>query len=535
MHSILTSKEALLAKVEIYDTTLRDGSQSEEISFSIEDECAVVIKLDSLGVDYIEAGWPGANPKDDALFKKIKDLDIKNAKIIAFGSTCRPGFKPEQDGMLKSLVDADPFGATIVGKSWDTHVKGSLKCSLEENLRIITDTIAYLKGFFPLVMYDAEHFFDGFIANKAYALATIKAAMAGGADRVVLCDTNGGQIPSGIVDIIRSLKQEVEPPLGIHCHNDSALAVANTICAVSEGVDHVQGTINGIGERCGNANLCSVIPNLTLKMGYDTIPTENMKILLEISRFVDEVANLSPYKHQPYVGESAFAHKGGIHASAVMSDPSTYEHITPELVGNHRRILVSEQSGKSNIIYKARQFNLDLSKDSTTAREIVKSIKELEASGFQFEGADASLELLMKKAMGKHMRFFKLKGFRVITEKHSDDVDPVAEATIMIDVDGKVEHTAAMGDGPVNALDNALRKALEKFYPRIEDVRLIDYKVRVIASTKGTESVVRVLIESGDKKDNWNTVGVSSNIIEASWMALVDSLDYKLYKDIRDK
>ncbi|MCD6571613.1 MAG: citramalate synthase [Deltaproteobacteria bacterium] len=523
-----------MSKVEIYDTTLRDGVQSEDVSFSMEDKCAVALKLDKLGVDYIEAGWPGANPKDKRFFKRIKDLDIRNAKVIAFGSTCKPGSKPEHDNMIKALINARPFGVTIVGKSWDTHVKSLLKCSLEENLRIITDTIAYLKGLFPLVLYDAEHFFDGFVANRGYALATLRAAIAGGVDRAVLCDTNGGMMPSMVADVIRSLKQEVDVPLGVHCHNDSDLAVANTICAVSAGVDHVQGTINGIGERCGNANLCSVIPNLNMKMGYITIPKENMQMLVEISRFVDEIANLSPNKHQPYVGESAFAHKGGVHVSAVMSNPITYEHITPEAVGNHRRILVSEQSGKSNIIYKAKEFNIDLSKGDTTAQEIVKIIKDLEDSGFQFEGADASLELLMKKAMGTHVRFFKLKGFRVITEKHSDDVDPVSEATIMIEVDGKIEHTAAMGNGPVNALDNALKKALEKFYHRIEDVELLDYKVRVISSSKGTASVVRVLIESGDKKDNWNTVGVSSNIIEASWMALVDSLDYKLYKDTRD-
>jgi 2-isopropylmalate synthase len=531
MSSSSTNQEARLRKVELYDTTLRDGSQSEDISFSVEDKYAIALKLDKLGIDYIEAGWPGANPKDDKLFKAIKDLALIHAKIIAFGSTCKPGLKPEQDKIIKALIDARPFGVTIVGKSMDTHVKSSLKCSLEENLRIIADTIGYLKGRFPYVAYDAEHFFDGFIANKDYAVKTLKAAIKNGADRIVLCDTNGGMIPSQIADIVKSVRKEVKAPLGIHCHNDGDLAVANTISAVSAGVDHVQGTINGIGERCGNANLCSIIPNLSLKAGYKTIPEENMKMLLEISRFVDEVANLPPNRHQPYVGDSAFAHKGGIHVSAVMKDPMTYEHVDPGVVGNKRRILVSEQSGKSNIIYKAREFNVDLIKESTSAQEIVNIIKDLEDSGFQFEGADASLELLMKKAMGMHARFFKLKGFRVIVDKHSDELDPISEATIMIEVDNRIEHTAALGNGPVNALDSALRKALEKFYPRIKEVELLDYKVRVLSSSTGTGSVVRVLIESGDKKDRWNTVGVSANIIEASWIALVDSLDYKIYKD----
>ncbi|HOO47435.1 MAG TPA: citramalate synthase, partial [Deltaproteobacteria bacterium] len=357
------------------------------------------------------------------------------------------------------------------------------------------------------------------------------AAREGGADRLILCDTNGGSLPQDITETIHVLRDKIDCPLGIHCHNDGELAVANSICAVLAGVDHVQGTINGLGERCGNANLCSIIPNLSLKMNCTTIDPANMIMLNEISRFVDEIGNLLHNKHQPYVGESAFAHKGGVHVSAVINDPTTYEHIDPTLVGNQRRVLVSEQAGKSNIIYKAREFNIDIAKDNTAANEIVKIIKDLENCGFQFEGADASLELLMQKAMGEHMRCFRLKGFRVNTERRSDDTDPMSEATIMIEVDGNVEHTAAMGNGPVNALDLALRKALKKFYPSIEDVTLLDYKVRVISSRQGTESVVRVLIESGDKKDHWNTVGVSSNIIEASWMALVDSMDYKLYKD----
>ncbi|MDI9526443.1 MAG: citramalate synthase [Pseudomonadota bacterium] len=526
----------LLKKIEIYDTTLRDGAQSRDVNFSLDDKRDIVLKLDQLGLDFIEAGWPGANPKDDCLFAKIRETELRFSRVFAFGSTCRPGTSPHQDRMIKAIIDARPDGATIFGKSWDIHVKGQggLGCSLEENLRIIRETISYLCGIFPLVFFDAEHFFDGFKHNKDYALATLKSAAEGGAHRLVLCDTNGGSLPSEIEEIMGFLKGAFSVPLGIHCHNDSDLAVANSITAVRSGATHVQGTINGLGERCGNADLCSIIPNLSLKMGLQTIPRESMHLLNEVSRYVYDVGNLSHDSHQPYVGESAFAHKGGMHVHAVIGDPATYEHIDPSLVGNQRRILVSEQSGKSNIIYKARQFNIDLAKDDTTAGEIVKIIKDLENCGFQFEGADASLELLMNKAMGKHVRFFKLRGFRVNTERRSDDTDPMSEATIMIEVDGNVEHTAAMGNGPVNALDRALRKALKKFYPSIEEVELLDYKVRVISSRTGTESVVRVLIESGDKKDHWNTVGVSTNIIEASWMALVDSMDYKLYKDSKE-
>ncbi|MEA2101370.1 MAG: citramalate synthase [Thermodesulfobacteriota bacterium] len=523
-------------RIETYDTTLRDGAQSEDIAFSLEDKCSIASRLDHLGIDYIEAGWPGANPKDDKLFSMIKDLDIRHAKVLAFGSTCRPKSAPETDPMIQALVRSAPDGITLFGKSWDTHVSGpgGLGCSLDENLRIIRDSIAYLKGIVPVVFFDAEHFFDGFKANREYALATIQAASQAKADRIVLCDTNGGSLPSDITDIIEFLKKNTAFKLGIHCHNDTDLAVANTICAVQAGADHVQGTINGIGERCGNANLCSVIANLSIKSDYETIPDKRMAMLTEISGFVEEIGNLTHNKHQPYVGESAFAHKGGVHVKSVLDNPLTYEHIDPGRVGNKRRILVSEQSGKSNILFKAREFNIDITKDDTAASKIVKSIKDLEDMGFQFEGADASLELLMKKALGLYVRSFSLKGFRVNTERRSEDADPVSEATIRIEVNGRTEHTAAMGNGPVNALDSALRKALIKFYPRIKEVELRDYKVRVISSNKGTESVVRVLIESGDKEHHWNTVGVSSNILEASWMALVDSMDYKLYRDARN-
>jgi 2-isopropylmalate synthase len=524
-----------LKSIEIYDTTLRDGAQTEDISLSLDDKISVITKLDQLGVHFIEAGWPGANPKDEKVFSRLRHLKPRTSRIMAFGSTCRPGASPENDRLIKAVVNARPYGVTIFGKTWDIHVmgQGGLGCSLDENIRMIRETVAYLKGLFPMVMFDAEHFFDGFKANRDYAMAALRAASDCGADRVVLCDTNGGSLPAHIAEVTRTVAGAISRPLGIHCHNDSDLAVANSLCAVKAGAVHVQGTINGVGERCGNANLCSIIPALSIKLGYETIPRENIRMLSEVSRFFDDIANLSHNKHQPYVGEAAFAHKGGVHVSAVMGDPITYEHMDPDLVGNQRKVLVSEHSGKSNIICKAREFNIDLSRHDATASEIVKIIKDLEDCGFQFEGADASLELLMKKAMGEHMRFFNLKGFRVNTERRSDDTDPVSEATIMIEVDGSVEHTASLGNGPVNALDMALRKALQKFYPSLEEVQLLDYKVRVISSSKGTESVVRVLIESGDRKDHWSTVGVSANILEASWMALVDSMDYKLYKDSR--
>jgi 2-isopropylmalate synthase len=522
-----------LSKIEIYDTTLRDGAQSEDIAFSFDDKCAVVQKLDQLGVDFIEAGWPGANPKDDRLFKSIKKLKIKNTRVMAFGSTCKPDGTPENDLIVKALVDSCPDGITIFGKSWDFHVRKGLRCSLKENLRIIKETTLYLKSKCPLVFFDAEHFFDGFRANREFALATLKAAVDGGADRVVLCDTNGGSLPVFISEVIEEVKKHITAGIGIHCHNDGDLAVANSISAVNAGASQVHGTINGIGERCGNTNLCSLIPTLSLKMGYETIPKENLALVTDVSRFFEEIANLSHNKHQPYVGKSAFAHKGGVHVSTILNEPGSYEHISPLFVGNQRKVLVSEQSGKSNILFKAREFNLDVSSDRTATQEIVKIIKDLEDYGFQFEGADASLELLMKKAIGMHTRYFKLKGFRVITDKRSEDTEPLSEATIMIEVDSNIEHTAALGNGPVNALDNALRKALKNFYPRIKEVKLLDYKVRVVSSKQGTESVVRVLIESGDKSGSWNTVGVSSNIIEASWMALVDSMDYKLFKDLK--
>lgn len=525
--------------IKIYDTTLRDGTQAEEISFSVEDKILVARKLDELGVHYIEGGWPGSNPKDIKFFKEIKKERL-NSKISAFGSTRRVGVKACDDHNLKALVESGADAACIFGKTWDLHVKEALKISLEENLELIHDSVSFLKRHFREVFYDAEHFFIGYSRNKDYALKTLEAASDAGADCIVLCDTNGGTMPDMIEEHIREVRKIIKTPLGIHCHNDCDLAVANSIMAVTArdddgkivGVEHVQGTINGYGERCGNANLCSIIPNLQQKMGgFSCISESQMAKLSEVSRFVSEIANLTHNSHLPFVGESAFAHKGGIHVSAVMKKPETYEHMRPELVGNRQRILISDLSGKSNILFKAKEFGIDIDSTDPVTQELVETIKDLEHKGYQFEGAEASFELLMKRVLGTHKKRFNLIGFRVIDEKRKEDEPPIAEATIMVEVGGKIEHTAAVGDGPINAIDNALRKALEKFYPSLKEVKLLDFKVRVLTAGEGTAASVRVLIESGDKTDKWGTVGVSENVIEASWQALVDSIDYKLYKD----
>ncbi len=517
--------------IKIYDTTLRDGTQAEEIAFSVEDKILVVGKLDELGIHYIEGGWPGSNPKDVQFFKEIKKVRLKNSKISAFGSTGRPKVKPSEDSNLKALVSSGADVACIFGKSWLMHVEHALKIAPEENLELIYDSIKFLKRHFDEVFYDAEHFFNGFQEQPTYAIKTLKAAADAGADCLVLCDTNGGSLPHEIVRAIKAVKKSVKTPLGIHCHNDSDLAVANSLAAVEEGAAQVQGTINGYGERCGNANLCSIIPNLKLKMGFGCISDGQVSRLSEVSRFVSEIANLTHNSHLPYVGESAFAHKGGIHVSAVMKSPETYEHIRPELVGNRQRVLISDLSGKSNILYKAREFGINIKASDPVTQNLVETIKDLEHKGYQFEGAEASFELLMKRILGTYKKGFNLIGFRVIDEKRKEDEPPIAEATIMVEVGGKVEHTAAVGDGPVNALDNALRKALEMFYPSLKEVKLLDFKVRVLTAGEGTAASVRVLIESGDKTDKWGTIGVSENVIEASWQALVDSIDYKLYKD----
>jgi len=514
-------------KIEFYDTTLRDGTQSEDIAFSLNDKLMITEKLDHFGIHYIEGGWPGSNPKDLSYFQDVKNISLKNAKIVAFSSTVKEHEKPEQNESMRALLQADTEYVTIVGKSWDLHVRDALRVSLDANLTMIDKTIEFLKKQGKIVFFDAEHFFDGYKHHRAYAMKVVRAAVNAGADLIVLCDTNGGSMPQEVYSIVTRVRNVIRTPLGIHTHNDCDLAVANTLMAVEAGCRHVQGTINGYGERCGNANLCSIIPNLLLKLGYDGIAKDTLKQLREISLFVDEMANLVPNKHRPYVGESAFAHKGGIHVSAIRKNPETYEHIRPELVGNTQRVLISDLSGESSILYKAKAFNIDIEKNKKVLKEVVKKIKELEMLGYQFEGAEGSLELLMKKSLGLHKHYFDLIGFRVIVEK-KERGEPVSEATILVKVGDRIEHTAALGKGPVNALDNALRKALYKFYPTLSQMELVDYKVRVLTTTDGTEAATRVLIESSDGKRIWGTVGVSPNIIEASWQALVDSIDYKL-------
>jgi 2-isopropylmalate synthase len=519
-----------MRKIEIYDTTLRDGAQSEDISFSVEDKLRIVEKLDELGVHYIEGGWPVSSPRDAEFFHKAKKLKLRNALMVAFGSTHHAKTKASNDPNIKALLKADTPVITIFGKSWDFHVTHALRISKSANLDLISNSLSFLKKRVSKVFYDAEHFFDGYKANPDYAMKTLQAAVDGGADCLVLCDTNGGMVPVEVESIIKAVTNRFKVPIGIHAHNDSECAVANSLIAVKNGASQVQGTINGLGERCGNANLISIIPNLKLKLKYNCITTDNLKKLKKVSRFVTEIANIRHFKRQPYVGDSAFAHKGGIHVSAILRHSDTYEHIQPEIVGNYQRVLVSDLSGKSNIIKKIKEFNLKVDPDSPKVLQIIKQLKDLESQGFQFEGAEASFELLMKKTFKLHRKFFDLIGFRVIVEKKDESEPPLSEATIMLKIGGKEEHTAATGDGPVNALDNALRKALEKFYPQLKEVRLIDYKVRVLAAGKGTAAKVRVLVESGDNTHKWGTVGVSENIIEASWQALVDSIEYKLLR-----
>ena len=519
--------------LKLYDTTLRDGTQAEDINFSVEDKVRIAQKLDELGIHYIEGGWPGSNPRDIQFFKEMKSVKLTSARLVAFGSTKRAGVKAKDDANIKALLKADTRVITLFGKSWDLHVKEALKITPEENLDLICDSLAYLKERVEELFYDAEHFFDGYKANPEYALKTLKAAQEAGAECLILCDTNGGTLPDELVEIFRDVKHHINASLGIHAHNDSETAVANSILAVKEGAVQVHGTINGFGERCGNANFCSIIPNLKLKMGIDCISSEQLRRLRETARFVYELANLPHNKHQAYVGDSAFAHKGGVHVSAVLKKAETYEHIKPELVGNHQRILISDLSGRANIMYKAQEFGIDMKSKDPIVQNILKTLKELEHQGFQYEGAEASFELLIQKAMKARKRYFRLLGFRVIDEKKKEGEPPHAEATIKLEVDGKIEHTASEGNGPVNALDNALRKALEKFYPGLKDVELLDFKVRVLRAGEGTAAAVRVLVESGDGKEKWGTVGVSENVIEASWQALVDSLEYKLYKDER--
>ena len=517
--------------VKIYDTTLRDGTQAEDIAFSLEDKVRIAQKLDEFGIHYIEGGWPGSNPKDLQFFREVKKIPLSHTRIVAFGSTCRAETPPEKDSNIQALIEAGTEVVTIFGKSWDIHPLEALNITLEQNLEIIHQSVGYLKKRVSEVIYDAEHFFDGYKNNPSYALNTLQAAQEAKVDWIVLCDTNGGTLPDEIQSILDEVKKKISTPLGIHVHNDSEMAVANTIVAVKKGIRLVQGTINGYGERCGNANLCSIIPNLKLKMGIHCITDAQLKKMTEVSRFVSELANLPHSKYLPYVGESAFAHKGGVHVSAIRKSDLTYEHVPPEKVGNRQRVLISDLSGESNILYKAAEFKIDIESKDPKVREILDNLKQLENQGFQFEGAEGSFEILIKKALGQHKKFFELMGFRVIVEKSEEEGALLSEATIMVRVGDRIEHTAAVGNGPVNALDNAIRKALEKFYPELEEVKLLDYKVRILSSKDGTGAQTRVLIESGDGKSKWGTVGVSENIIQASWQALVDSIDYKLLKE----
>ena len=521
--------------IKLYDTTLRDGSQAEDISFSLEDKVRIAERLDGLGIHYIEGGWPGSNPKDLQFFHEIKSFPLSQAKIVAFGSTCRAGTLPRKDPNLQALIEAGTEVVTIFGKSWDRHPIEALNITLDQNIEIIHRSIRFLKDHLDEVIFDAEHFFDGYKNNPQYALSTLMAAQEAKADWIVLCDTNGGTFPDEVQSVIKEVKEKINIPLGIHVHNDSEMAVANTILAVKEGVAMVHGTINGYGERCGNANLCSIIPNLKLKMGIDCITDDQLKKITEVSRFVSELANLPHHKYLPYVGDSAFAHKGGVHVSAIRKSDATYEHVIPEKVGNHQRVLISDLSGESNILYKAAEFKIDFESNDPKIRQILDDLKRLENQGFQYEGAEGSFEILIKKALGQHKRFFELMGFRVIVEKKTEEEAPLSEATIMVRVGDRVEHTAAEGNGPVNALDHAIRKALEKFYPELKQVKLLDYKVRILSTKDGTGALTRVLIESGDGQSKWGTVGVSENIIEASWQALVDAIDYKLLKEENGK
>ena len=526
-HRTEPSVESAAPALEIYDTTLRDGAQAEDVSFSAEDKVRVAQRLDELGVHYIEGGWPGANPKDIEFFRIMKGIPLKHATVVAFGSTRKIDEPVSKDPNIQALLAAETGTITLFGKSWGLHVTEALGISLAQNLDLIGDSIAYLRSKHRRIFYDAEHFFDGYKANPEYALETLRRAVREGAERVILCDTNGGTMPWEIHEICGVVKRECPVPLGIHAHNDTEMAVANSLVAVEAGILQVQGTVNGIGERCGNANLCSILPNLELKMNRGVLRDRHLSRLREVSNFVTEIANLMPNKHQPYVGDSAFAHKGGIHIHAVQKNPATYEHINPDLVGNRQRMLISDHTGRSGLSAKVEAYGIQLSKQNPKLRELLAMLKKLENEGYQFEGAEGSLELLMQKAIGLHTPAFELLGFRVIVEKRHATEAPISEATVMVKVGEKTEHTAAVGTGPVNALDHALRKALGKFYPELKDVTLLDYKVRVL-SGHGTASKVRVLLESGDHKEKWGTVGVSDNIMEASWQALADSIEYKL-------
>ncbi|MDD4188480.1 MAG: citramalate synthase [Eubacteriales bacterium] len=519
-----------MRKVVIFDSTLRDGAQAKGISFTVEDKIKLVKALDAIGIWYIEAGNPGSNPKDLEFFERIKELKLPNARIIAFGATRRMNIKAEDDENIISLLNAGTKAVAIFGKTWDFHVTDVLKTTLEENLRMIRDTIAFFKERGREVVFDAEHFFDGYSANPEYAMQTLKTAFDAGADTLCLCDTNGGAFPKQVQEVTRKVVKVFKVPIGIHCHNDSGMAVANTIMAVTAGAKQVQGTFTGIGERCGNANLSTIIPNLQLKLGIKCIPHERIKNITATARYVSEIANVVHDERAPYVGANAFAHKGGMHIDAVRKNPVSFEHVSPEEVGNARDILLSEVAGRSTILEKIREIDPTVIKGSPEARMVLNRLKELEHEGFQYEGAEISFELEIQKLLGKYKPVFELQEFKVIVDEPAvENLSSVA--MIKIKVGEQSEITAAEGDGPVNALDRALRKALERFFPQIKEMKLKDYKVRVLDSTSATAAKVRVHIESTDGKNSWTTIGVSTDIIHASWQALVDSIEYKLMKD----
>lgn len=516
-----------MGRILIYDTTLRDGTQREGISLSCDDKLRIALRLDRLGVAYIEGGWPGSNPKDAAFFERVHELTLENAKIAAFGATCRVGSKPEDDENIQAMVNTGTPVCTVVGKSWGLHVRDVLKTNPKENIRIIADSIAYLKAKDREVIYDAEHFFDGYKADSAYALATLHTALEAGADCIVLCDTNGGTLPWEIAQVTGEVLQRFpDAMVGIHAHNDGDCGVANTLAAVQQGAEHVQGTINGYGERCGNANLCSAIPDLELKMGYQCLPEGNLPDLFDLSHFVAEVANLAPDDHMPYVGQSAFAHKGGIHVAAMRRNGTSYQHINPTLVGNQMRTVVSELSGRGNLFSKVDELRLNIDSE-TTVTNVLEEIKALEARGFSFEAAEASVALMLHRQREGYQPPFELIDYSSTVE-HRRGRGVFAEATVKIVAHGETIHTVAEGNGPVNALDAAMRKALLPVYPRLGNFQLADYKVRILDSDSGTAATTRVLIDTQNHRRRWSTVGASPNIIEASWLALVDSIEYGL-------
>ena len=518
-----------MTKIFLYDTTLRDGTQREGISYSLDDKLKIAKKLDEFGIDYIEGGWPGSNPKDAEFFQRVPALNLQHAKVTAFGSTRRKGIKPEEDDNLKLLIDANTPAVTLVGKSWDLHVEDVLSTTMEENLAMIGESVAYCKGFDKEVIYDAEHFFDGYKANPEYAVATLKAAAINGADSVVLCDTNGGSMPWEIEEIITEVMEALGPKvqIGIHTHDDSECGVANTLAAVRKGAVQVQGTINGYGERVANANLISIVPDLQLKMGYECVSEEQLKNLTELSRYVAEVANLDHDDHQPFTGKSAFAHKGGIHVAAMLKNPLSYQHIEPTLVGNEQRSVVSELSGRGNLVDKANAFGLET--ESLDLRGVLEQIKELESQGFTFEGAEASVELMLRRTHPAYVPMFEVSDYSVsVFQRRGRGLN--AEAIVKVRVGPKRMHTVAEGNGPVNALDAALRRALVDVYPKLAGVKLVDYKVRILDGENATAATTRVLIDSRLGNRTWSTVGASTNIIEASWQALTDSMEYALLK-----